>query len=228
MSEYRGAAFYADACLATVYDASACAVATHNGAVAHNGALAHNGAVAHDSAMAHNGAMAYNGAVAHDSVAAYSNVTTHSNVASETRARGAPGREAICRPSCWRDEGGSLTVEALLILPVMLLLMVLFVRWGIILRDDLRSAAAAGHTVRQQDGLGAGIAGTDAGAADTGANGAGANGTGAADAGGSGEAGIGFLVGGPPARRIRDADLLIDLGYTIKEKLPGWIKSIIK
>ncbi|MCL1849654.1 MAG: pilus assembly protein [Clostridiales bacterium] len=37
--------------------------------------------------------------------------------------------------------------------------------------------------------------------------------------------GIGFLYGGPPARRIRDADLLIDLGHTIKERLPTWFPT---
>ena len=209
MSRDRSAAFSADVRLAAACDASAFGVAEYN-------------------------------AAAHSSVTVHKGVTAYGSIAGETHMRGAPSRKVTGRPSFRRDEGGSLTVEALLILPVILLLMVLFVRWGIILRDDLRSAAEARHTVRQQDSLGAGFGGTDAGGTDAGAadtgtngavgtggetNGAGANGARVTD---SGEASFGFLLGGPPARRIRDADLLIYWGYAIKEKLPGWIKSIIQ
>ena len=94
-----------------------------------------------------------------------------------------------------RDEEGSLTVEAMLVLPVIFLLMVLFLRWGLILQKDLHDtaalrSAAADETVAQESWL----------------------------------AGVGFLHGGPPARRIRDADLLIDIGYSIKERLPVWFR----
>ncbi len=90
------------------------------------------------------------------------------------------------------DHTGSLTVEALLILPLIFLLLALFVRWGFILQNDLAEEAKR----------------YEAGA--YGENNAG---------------GPAFLKGGPPARRIRDADLLIDLGYSIKESLPSWFHS---
>ena len=96
----------------------------------------------------------------------------------------------------WRDSEGSMTVEAMLIVPAVLLLMVVFMRWGLMLHSDLqgmvevRSEAAANEPEAQGRGLAA----------------------------------IGFLRGGPPARRIRDADLLIDLGYSIKERLPAWFR----
>ena len=45
------------------------------------------------------------------------------------------------RGSFWRSAKGSLTVEALLILPATLLLMGLFFRWGLLMREDIRAAA---------------------------------------------------------------------------------------
>jgi hypothetical protein len=89
-----------------------------------------------------------------------------------------------------RDSRGSLTVEALLIVPLLLVLMVLLLRFGVNLQvanqevfDSLEPATETGE--------------------------------------GSGAAG--FLWGGPPARRIRDADLVIDLGRSVKELLPSWV-----
>lgn len=93
-----------------------------------------------------------------------------------------------------RDHRGSLTVEALLILPLIFLLLALFVRWGFVLQNDLVEEA-------KRYEAGAGAYGED-------------------NAGGPA-----FLKGGPPARRIRDADLLIDLGHSIKESLPSWFHS---
>jgi hypothetical protein len=89
---------------------------------------------------------------------------------------------------------GSLTVEAFLIMPVVMILLALFIRWGLMLRNDIQDA--------DQDRRGVKV-----------------------DASGWVENAAGgdtFLYGGPPARRIRDADYLIDLGYSIKEKLPSW------
>ena len=43
--------------------------------------------------------------------------------------------------SFWRSAKGSLTVETLLILPAILLLMALFLRWGLMMREDIRAAA---------------------------------------------------------------------------------------
>ena len=92
------------------------------------------------------------------------------------------------RRSFLRDGDGSLTVEAMLILPIILLLIVLFIRFSLMLQQDLTEAAEK-NTASVSD-----------------------------------ETGIGFLRGGPPARRIRDADLLIDLGYSLKERLPQWFR----
>lgn len=88
-----------------------------------------------------------------------------------------------------RGHTGSLSVEALLILPLILLLLALFVRWGFYLQNDLVVEAERFEAEVQTEDL----AGKPA-----------------------------FLKGGPPARRIRDADLLIDLGYSLKERLPSW------
>lgn len=87
---------------------------------------------------------------------------------------------------------GGLTIEALLILPLILLLLALFVRWGFLLQNDLAVEVKRYEAEAYE----------------------------AAEAGRSA-----FLKGGPPARRIRDADLLIDLGYSIKERLPSWFHS---
>ena len=86
------------------------------------------------------------------------------------------------RGSFWRSAKGSLTVEALLILPAMLLLLALFFRWGLMMREDLRAAAErrAEAVVRKNV---------------------------------------------PPARRIRDTDFFVDLGYSVKELLPQWIHA---
>ena len=89
------------------------------------------------------------------------------------------------------EETGSLTVEAFLVLPALLFLMVLFLRWGQVLYLDLRDTGETLGIPGQTDSPG----------------------------------GVGFLYGGPPARRIRDADLLIDLGQSIKEKLPIWFPT---
>ena len=92
----------------------------------------------------------------------------------------------------WAAKSGSLTVEALLILPLILLLMALFLRWGLMLQDTLRETAGP---------------------------------VGNAAAGEEKEDSSAFLLGGPPARRIRDVDALVHLGYSIKEKLPGWFST---
>jgi hypothetical protein len=99
--------------------------------------------------------------------------------------------------SLWRGREGSLTVEALLILPIILVLMALFLRWGVILRDDLDKAARRGEAEAAQnrniiDDI---------------------------------VADIGFLYGSRPARRIRDADFIVDLGHSIKENLPKWTQK---
>ena len=109
------------------------------------------------------------------------------------RCGGKPLRRGKGRArALWRDKRGSLTVEALLILPAVLLLLALFFRWGLMLHEEITAEAGYGE-------------------------GPAAEGQGADPL-----AVIGFLRGGPPARRIRDADLLIDLGYSIKERLPSW------
>ncbi|MCL2121820.1 MAG: hypothetical protein FWH28_06170 [Clostridiales bacterium] len=89
-----------------------------------------------------------------------------------------------------------------MILPVVFLLMVILVRWCLILQQDIETAAERRREILSQDGdLSSG--------------------------GSSGEAApeAWFLYGGPPARRIRDADILIELGYAIKEKLPVWFQT---
>ncbi|MDR0469925.1 MAG: hypothetical protein LBH09_08130 [Peptococcaceae bacterium] len=95
-----------------------------------------------------------------------------------------------------QDKLGSLTVEALLILPIILLLMALFLRWGLMLREDIDIAAGLREDTSQTQ-----------------------------DTPFDPLAEIGFFHGGPPARRIRDADLIIEMGYSIKEKLPAWIQK---
>ena len=108
---------------------------------------------------------------------------------------GAPSGQKDSVDSLIKGSGGSMTVEALLILPIILILMALFLRWGLMLQKDLRDAAesepgtAWEGSVLLPDGLGGGL---------------------------------GFDRGGPPARRIRDADLLLDFAYGIKEYLPSW------
>ena len=85
-----------------------------------------------------------------------------------------------------------------MILPVLLLLLAVFLRWGLMLRDDLRDTAEYGREVES--------AGTPTQGRQPTVN-------------------IGFLHGGQPARRIRDADYVIDLGYSIIERLPAWIQK---
>jgi hypothetical protein len=96
------------------------------------------------------------------------------------------------------DTRGSLTVEALLILPAVILLMALFLRWGLTLRADLRDVADGGRGARREE-----MAVWEAPSAEN----------------------IGFLYGGSPARRVRDADMLLDLGLSLKEKLSAWIQE---
>lgn len=86
------------------------------------------------------------------------------------------------RGSFWPDAGGSLTVEALLILPAILLLLTLFLRWGLMLREDFRK-------IEEEKAVAA------------------------------------MSKSAPPARRIRDADTIIDLGRSIKESLPVWFQT---
>ena len=94
------------------------------------------------------------------------------------------------------ESEGSLTVEAFLIMPVILLLLALFLRWGLMLRDDLRDTAARGRA--------APIVGTS-------------------EQGERPELNIGFLFNSQPARRIRDTDFLIDMAYNVKEKVSEWL-----
>ena len=104
-----------------------------------------------------------------------------------------------------RDSEGSLTVEALLVLPILLVLMVLFVRWGLMLKEDLADAADS----RQAPSFAQGAV-QESGYAGDGSQ---------EESGGGGSW---FLFGGKPARRIRDADTIIDLGQAIRDKLPQW------
>ena len=98
------------------------------------------------------------------------------------------------RKQAYCGTDGSLTIEALLILPVILLTLGVFLRWGLILRDELNDSLSYGDRAEAEGQT-----------------------TTWEEAGGGG-----FLWGGPPARRIRDADLLIDLGHSIREMLPTW------
>ena len=96
----------------------------------------------------------------------------------------------------WTSQKGSLSIEALLVFPVIFFLMALFLRWGLLLRQDLDK------TTEKMDGIVT------------------------EDSGGSAQgAGFGFFHEGPPARRIRDVDVWIDFGYGVKEKLPAWFSS---
>ena len=97
------------------------------------------------------------------------------------------------------DTKGSLTVEALLILPAILLLLALYLRWALVLRAEIQDMAdkrKAAPTMGLKGVVTGFPAGTD------------------------GE--IEHQNETPPARRIRDADLLVDLGKSIKERLPVW------
>ena len=96
------------------------------------------------------------------------------------------------------DTAGSLTVEALLIIPIMILLLAVFIRWGLVLREDLQENA-------EKNGISSVIVGQIE-----------------AD---SEPKGTWFLYGGRPARRIRDADTLIDLGKMVTEQLPKWFQG---
>ena len=101
-----------------------------------------------------------------------------------------------------QDREGSLTVEALLILPVVFLLMVILIRWCLVLHQDIETAAERRREILRQEIAPAG-----------------------GDTSGEKAPEAWFLYGGPPARRIRDADVLIELGYAIKEKLPVWFQT---
>ena len=92
---------------------------------------------------------------------------------------------------------GSLTVEAVLVIPLICLLMVVFLRLGFYLRTVIDDSAAAGSAIRLRDEAGNLVVVVD-------------------------EPHFGFLTGSKPARRIRDTDLLIDTGYALKEKIPTW------
>jgi hypothetical protein len=96
--------------------------------------------------------------------------------------------KANSRNNTLAGDQGSMTIEALLIVPVILFLLVLFLRWGMMLYEGLGAINTAQESAEA----------------------------------GTGVAGFGFLLGGPPARRIRDADLIVDVGKSIKELLPTW------
>ena len=106
------------------------------------------------------------------------------------------------RASLCRDANGSLSVEAVLILPLIFLLMVLLLRWGMTMRNDIRDTAEGIAKNRREY-----IMEPEGGQLH------------------APEAGLGFLYGSKPARRIRDADTLIDLGHSIKERLPSWLQK---
>ena len=89
----------------------------------------------------------------------------------------------------WRDRSGSLTVEGTILIPALFLLMAVFARLGVFMKDEIQKTADEGAAVGQ---------GSDA------------------------KGGIGFLIRSNPARRIRDTDLLIDVGSTLIDKIPEW------
>jgi len=80
------------------------------------------------------------------------------------------------------------------------LLMVVFLRLGLFLKESIQESADAAAPVRLVDAEGNRLTNTE-------------------------DEGFGFLSGSLPGRRIRDTDLLIDLGYMIKEKIPAWFKK---
>ena len=100
----------------------------------------------------------------------------------------------------WADRGGSLTVEGVLVLPVIFLLMVVFLRLGFFLKESIQESADAAAPVRLVDTDGNRLTIIE-------------------------DEGFGFLSGSLPGRRIRDTDLLIDAGYMIKDKIPKWFKN---
>ena len=115
-----------------------------------------------------------------------------------------PVKTGVIQKMYLSDEAGSLSVEALLVLPVLILLIALFLRWGLVLREEMQNTSEEirKRTSTQGDGR-------------------------QNDAESEEEEwkGLGFLSAGPPARRIRDADLLIDIGYELKEMLPVWLRG---
>ena len=112
-----------------------------------------------------------------------------------------------------RDTAGSLTAEAVLLLPVIFALIAVFSRLGLFLRDTISDSSESRPSVRWEDSAGnQAVAPGYVGEAD---------GRGSAGS----DSGIGFLTGSLPARRIRDADLIIDIGYKLKEKIPAWFDN---
>ncbi|MDR1193034.1 MAG: hypothetical protein LBK98_02520 [Peptococcaceae bacterium] len=95
-------------------------------------------------------------------------------------------------PELAREQGGSLTVEGFLVLPLLILVVLLLLagalRWRAEVERTDQALPAAGATEVE-----AGSAGQAAG----------------------------------PARTIRNADFIVDMGYSIKELLPGWSQGIL-
>jgi len=101
----------------------------------------------------------------------------------------------------YRDTNGSLTVEAMILLPLVFLLIAILLRWGLLLLEDLQDTARDRDVSRHVELIGRDNSHTWENEGDT-----------------------WFLYGGPPARRIRDADTLIDLGLSVVGKLPQWFQ----
>ncbi|MCL1849127.1 MAG: pilus assembly protein [Clostridiales bacterium] len=110
------------------------------------------------------------------------------------------------------DTEGSLTVEAMLILPILFLLLALFIRWAWILHGEIQQTAAQRRAIRRVDTQGGLLEEEGAQIRE-----------GTLEI--AQEKGLAFLYGSLPARRIRDADLLVDIGNGIREWLPSWLQS---
>ena len=83
-------------------------------------------------------------------------------------------------------------MEAFIIIPLILVLSVVFIRFGLMLHDGLTESHES-IVVRDANQGPKGI--------------------------------VEKLKGDSPANRIRNADLLIDFGYNVKELLPSWLSE---
>ena len=127
---------------------------------------------------------------------------------------GAKGRNR----AFWYGETGSMTVEAVILFPLLFLLFATCLCWGLALKDDLHAMDERGEKYRT-------LIRSDTAIYTNGEHDVPFDYNVYEEQADNTSGDSWFLYGGKPARRIRDADSILDLGRTLIGMLPKWFQA---